>query len=78
LGRINGDAKEVNSSGSSSSNSHFKPDRQIIQEVANWLGANWNHRHPSEIMREIAPLTPLVAGVTFCLTNRYRTFNGRD
>jgi hypothetical protein len=32
------------------------------------LGANWNHRHPSEIMREIALLTPLVAGVTFCLT----------
>jgi hypothetical protein len=41
-----------------------KPDWQIIQEVANRLGANWKYQHPSEIMDEIALLTPLVAGVT--------------
>jgi formate dehydrogenase major subunit len=42
-----------------------KPDWQIIQEIANRLGANWNYQHPSEIMEEIASLTPLLAGVTY-------------
>ena len=42
-----------------------RPDWQIIQDVANRLGANWNYRHPSEIYREIASLTPLFAGVTY-------------
>ena len=27
-----------------------RPDWQIIQDVANRLGANWNYAHPSEIM----------------------------
>jgi formate dehydrogenase major subunit len=42
-----------------------KPDWQIIQEVANRLGADWNYQHPSEIMDEIASLTPLLAGVSY-------------
>jgi len=42
-----------------------RPDWQIIQELANRLGADWNYRHPSEIYREIAALTPLFAGVTY-------------
>ncbi|GGK18165.1 putative oxidoreductase YjgC [Deinococcus malanensis] len=42
-----------------------KPDWEIIQLVANALGANWNYRHPSEIMEEIASLVPLYAGVTY-------------
>ncbi len=42
-----------------------RPDWQIIQDVANHLGANWNYQHPSEIYREIASLTPLFAGVTY-------------
>ena len=42
-----------------------KPDWRIIQEVANRLGANWNYQHPSEIMTEIASLTPMFAGVTY-------------
>jgi formate dehydrogenase major subunit len=50
-----------------------KPDWQIIQEVANRLGANWNYRHPSEIMREIAALTPLFAGVTYERLEGYKT-----
>ena len=42
-----------------------RPDWQIIQEIANRLGATWQYQHPSEIYREIASLTPLFAGVTY-------------
>jgi len=42
-----------------------RPDWQIIQDVANRLGANWRYQHPSEIYREIASLTPLFAGATY-------------
>jgi formate dehydrogenase major subunit len=42
-----------------------RPDWRIIQDVANHLGANWNYKHPSEIMHEMASLTPLYAGVTY-------------
>ena len=50
-----------------------KPDWQIIQEVANRLGANWKYQHPSEIMDEIASLTPLVAGVTYERLEGYKS-----
>lgn len=42
-----------------------KPDWQIIKEIANRLGANWDYKHPSEIMDEAASLTPLFAGVSY-------------
>jgi formate dehydrogenase major subunit len=42
-----------------------RPDWQIIQDIANRLGANWQYQHPAEIYREIAALTPLFAGVTY-------------
>jgi formate dehydrogenase major subunit len=42
-----------------------RPDWQIIQDVANRLGAKWQYPHPSEIYREVASLTPLFAGVTY-------------
>jgi formate dehydrogenase major subunit len=42
-----------------------RPDWQIIIDIANRLGANWNYKHPSEIYEEIASLTPLMAGVTY-------------
>jgi formate dehydrogenase major subunit len=42
-----------------------KPDWEIIQLIANRMGANWNYQHPSEIMDEVARLTPLFAGVTY-------------
>ena len=42
-----------------------KPDWQIIQELANRLGAGWKYQHPSAIMDEIASLMPLFAGVTY-------------
>jgi len=42
-----------------------KADWEIIQLVANRMGANWKYKHPSEIMDEIARLTPLFAGVKY-------------
>jgi len=42
-----------------------RPDWQIVQAIANRLGAEWNYKHPSEIYQEIASLTPLFAGVSY-------------
>ncbi|MEK4565531.1 formate dehydrogenase subunit alpha [Alkalihalobacillus sp. FSL R5-0424] len=42
-----------------------KPDWQIIQHIANSLGAEWTYTHPSEIMEEAASLAPLFAGVSY-------------
>jgi formate dehydrogenase major subunit len=42
-----------------------RPDWKIIQDVANQLGAGWNYQHPSEVMDEIASLTPMFAGVNY-------------
>ncbi len=42
-----------------------KPDWQIIMEVANRLGANWNYAYPGDIMDEAASLAPLFAGVSY-------------
>jgi formate dehydrogenase major subunit len=42
-----------------------RPDWKIIQDVAIQLGAGWHYQHPSEIMDEIASLTPLFAGVNY-------------
>ena len=50
-----------------------RPDWQIIQDVANQLGANWHYRHPSEIYREIASLTPMFAGVTYERLEGYKS-----
>src|SRR5206468_245102 len=36
-----------------------RPDWQIIQDIANRLGANWKYAHPSEVMAEAAALCPL-------------------
>lgn len=48
-----------------------KPDWQIIQDVANELGADWKYEHPSEIMEEAAALTDLFAGVSYDLLEGY-------
>ncbi len=37
-----------------------RPDWRIIQDVANALGAGWHYQHPSEVMDEIASVTPHV------------------
>ena len=50
-----------------------RPDWQIIRDVANQLGANWDYQHPSEIMNEIASLTPLFAGVTYDRLEGYKS-----
>lgn len=42
-----------------------KPDWEIIRDLANKLGANWEYTHPSEIMDEVASLTPVFAGVSY-------------
>lgn len=42
-----------------------KPDWMIFQELANRFGANWDYQHPSEIMAEVASLTPIFAGVSY-------------
>jgi formate dehydrogenase major subunit len=50
-----------------------RPDWQIIRDVANHLGADWNYQHPSEIMDEIASLTPLFAGVNYDRLEGYKS-----
>jgi formate dehydrogenase major subunit len=50
-----------------------EPDWKIIQDVANRLGAGWHYQHPSEIMDEIASLTPMFAGVNYERLAGYRS-----
>jgi len=40
-------------------------DWEITQLIANAMGFDWKYSHPSEIMDEIARLTPSFAGVSF-------------
>ncbi|MGN6818777.1 MAG: formate dehydrogenase subunit alpha [Sphingomonas sp.] len=40
-------------------------DWEVTQGLANALGLDWNYTHPSEIMDEIARLTPTFANVSF-------------
>ncbi|WP_028639928.1 formate dehydrogenase subunit alpha [Novosphingobium acidiphilum] len=40
-------------------------DWQVTQELARAMGLDWNYTHASEIMDEIARLTPTFAGVSF-------------
>jgi formate dehydrogenase major subunit len=50
-----------------------RPDWRIIRDVANNLGADWHYQHPSEIMAEIASLTPMFAGVSYERLEGYRS-----
>ena len=50
-----------------------KADWKITQEIANSLGADWNYRHPSEIMDEIASVSPIHAGVRYDRLEGYHT-----
>jgi formate dehydrogenase major subunit len=50
-----------------------KPDWQIIQAVANRLGAGWDYRHPSDIMEEAAMLMPIYSGVTYERLEGYKS-----
>ncbi|MBS0476264.1 MAG: formate dehydrogenase subunit alpha [Proteobacteria bacterium] len=40
-------------------------DWEVTQALANAIGLDWRYTHPSEIMDEIARLTPTFAGVSF-------------
>ncbi|MEL0210192.1 MAG: formate dehydrogenase subunit alpha, partial [Novosphingobium sp.] len=40
-------------------------DWQVTQELARAIGLDWNYAHPSEIMDEIARLTPTFTGVNY-------------
>jgi len=40
-------------------------DWEVTQELARALGLDWNYTHPSEIMDEVARLTPSFRGVSF-------------
>jgi len=42
-----------------------RPDWEIIQLIANRMGGHWHYTHPSEIMDEVASLTPMFAGVNY-------------
>lgn len=42
-----------------------KPDWVIITQLAKEMGFDWGYSHPSEIMDEVASLTPLFAGVSY-------------
>src|SRR5712692_9470965 len=42
-----------------------RPDWKITQDIANRMGAGCHYQHPSEIMDEIASLSPLFAGVNY-------------
>ncbi|MDU3830110.1 MAG: molybdopterin-dependent oxidoreductase, partial [Staphylococcus sp.] len=42
-----------------------KPDWVIFQLIAKRMGFDWNYSHPSEIMDEIARLTPSYSGVSY-------------
>src|ERR1700760_1617778 len=50
-----------------------KPDWVILQMIARRLGATWDYKHPSEIMDEVAGLTPLMAGVSYERLEGYRS-----
>jgi formate dehydrogenase major subunit len=50
-----------------------RPDWVILRDVANRLGAGWKYSHPSEIMDEIAALTPLFAGVNYQRLDGYKS-----
>ncbi|RED13364.1 formate dehydrogenase subunit alpha [Parasphingopyxis lamellibrachiae] len=40
-------------------------DWEVTQELARAMGLDWNYAHPSQIMDEVARLTPTFAGVSF-------------
>jgi formate dehydrogenase major subunit len=50
-----------------------RPDWKITRDIANRLNANWNYTHPSEIMSEMASLTPLLSGVNYERLEGYKS-----
>jgi formate dehydrogenase major subunit len=50
-----------------------KADWEIIQLIANRMGGKWNYSHPSEVMAEVARLTPMLAGVSYERLEGYKS-----
>lgn len=52
-----------------------KPDWEIIQLIAQRLGGagGWHYKHPSDVMDEVARLTPLFAGVSYERLEGYKS-----
>jgi len=52
-----------------------KPDWEIITLIAQRLGGagGWNYKHPSDVMVEVARLTPTFAGVTYERLEGYKS-----
>jgi formate dehydrogenase major subunit len=50
-----------------------KADWKITQMLANSMGAGWSYSHPSEIMTELASLSPIYAGVSYDRLTDYNT-----
>lgn len=50
-----------------------KPDWEILQLIANKMGGNWDYKHPSDVMVEVARLTPTFAGVTYERLEGYKS-----
>ena len=52
-----------------------KPDWQIIQLIAQKMGGTggWDYKHPSDVMDEVARLTPTLAGVSYERLEGYKT-----
>ncbi|HEY4356407.1 MAG TPA: formate dehydrogenase subunit alpha [Acidobacteriaceae bacterium] len=52
-----------------------KPDWEIIQMIAKRMGGagGWNYTHPSEVMDEVAELTPTFAGISYERLEGYKT-----
>ncbi|WP_238443124.1 formate dehydrogenase subunit alpha [Salsipaludibacter albus] len=42
-----------------------RPDWLILTELADRMGRHWGYTHPSQVMDEIAELTPMFAGVSY-------------
>lgn len=51
-----------------------KQDWEIIQEVANRLGADWNYSHPSEIYDEMASLSPIFSKANYDVLEGWNSF----
>jgi formate dehydrogenase major subunit len=50
-----------------------KPDWEILQLVANRMGGNWHYSHPSQVMDEVARVTPIFAGVNYERLEGYKS-----
>jgi formate dehydrogenase major subunit len=50
-----------------------RADWKITQDLANHMGAGWTYEHPSDIMDELASLSPIYAGVNYERLEGYKT-----